>query len=350
MAKKSGFDRDTRFIGRNPVAIFFILASVLSLGELLFVSGFPIVDETVQKMGLPLRSTLLFGLQLYLENQDTWFGILGLVYHPFTPTIAALVVLGYLGGWNAIRELLSRLRPWQRDISRSDGLKVWLIAITTMMALNACSALIASKIFGSSQYQWTPGQFGWLPVWAWLLAGLFTDAGGVGEELGWRGFGSSFLQSKYAPLKAAIFLGLLWSFWHFPSRIPGLLDDPWFWLKDQTMFTVLTVSTTVTIAYFSNKVGGSAFMAIMIHSQMNDSFGMRGMLAGDNPSQSSQLLLYSMYMVPQFIAAIFITYITKGNLGFNRSNPNRQIWSWPKSDIDKMNSADEKLKDTQTVI
>jgi uncharacterized protein len=317
------------FVARHPVAVFFVLACVLSLGAIAFSSGYEVLDDTFTKMGIPPRTTLVLAAQVLQYNPDAWFGVLGLIYHPFTPTIAALCVVGYLGGWRGIRELLSRLRPWQSNVGASDGLKIWLIAIATFMALNGFSAWIASMIFGPDQFKWAPGQFGWIPVWGWLLAGLFTDGGGVGEELGWRGFGSSFLQAKYAPLKAAVFLGLLWAFWHFPVRVPELLEDPLFWVKQHIIFVITCVSATILIIYFSNRLGGCALIGVMIHSQMNDSFRMRGMLSGDAPGQTEQLLFELAYVIPELMAAVIIIYITKGQLGFNKNNPGRQIWTWP---------------------
>lgn len=325
-SKNGGLQKGVGFVAMNPVVTFFILACLLSLGALLFESGFPVVEETIEKLGVPYRTSLVFGLQVYLANPDTWFGILGSIYHPFTPTIAALIVVSYLGGWRAVKELLSRLRPWQANVSTQNGITVWLIAIATMMAITGSAALIRYNLAAPGQFTWAPGQFGWLPVWAWFLAGLFTDGGGVGEELGWRGFGSSFLQSKYAPLKAAIFLGLLWACWHFPERVPRLLDSPISWIYEHIFFTIGCVSGTIIMVYFSNRLGGSALIGIMIHSQANDSFMMRGVLANVGINDSVELFSA---LVPELIAALVIINVTKGQLAFSRGNPGRQIWTWP---------------------
>lgn len=320
------------FVARSPVAHFFVLACLLSLLTFFFAPYFPVMEDTVKSMGVPFRTSLVFGLQVYLTNPDTLMGILGSVYHPFTPTIAAFMVLGYLGGWGAIRELVSRLRPWQSNVRAADGLRIWLIAIITMLAITGSMAVIRYIFAEPGQFTWTPGQFGWLPVWAWFLAGLITDGGGVGEELGWRGFGSSLLQSKYAPLKAAIFLGLLWAAWHFPERLPGLFENPVSWLHYHLVFTLSAVSGTIIMLYFSNSLGGTALIGVMIHSQMNDSFNMRGVLA--KAGENDNLELFSS-MLPLIVAAAIIIYISKGQLAFNHDNPGRQVWTWPKHDDQK---------------
>ncbi len=316
------------FVGRNPMATMVVLACVLSLFALFFDPYGPIVEKTLTDNGIPMTNSLLTGLRVFLVNPETFLGIIGMVYFPWTPTIAALLLVGYLGGWRAVRELLSRYRPWQANVRASDGLKIWLVAMLTMIIITGSAALIRYNFAEPEQFTWAPGQFGWLPIWAWFIAGLFTDGGGVGEELGWRGFGSAYLQSKYAPLKAAIFLGLLWAVWHFPARLPELFDDPFAWIYYHIFFTISVVTTTIIMVYFSNRLGGSALIGVMIHCQSNDSFGMRGDLKGINYLTDS-LFLFSM-LVPAMIVAGIIIYISKGQLAFNRDNPGRQIWTWPK--------------------
>ncbi len=313
---------NTGFVARHPITIFFVMACVLSLFTLFFDPYFPVVEKTVTDLGIPFGTSLVTGLRVYLANPDTLIGILGLIYHPFTPTIAALFVVGYLGGWRAIRELLSRLKPWQTNVTMQAGLKIWLIAIATMVFITGSAALIRYIFAEPGQFTWAPGQFGWLPVWAWFVAGLFTDGGGVGEELGWRGFGSSFLQSKYAPLKAAIILGVLWAAWHFPASLPDMFDDPFSWLYYHVFFTFGCVTGTIMMVYFSNKLGGSALIGIMIHSQINDSFNMRGVLASVGPTDTLNMLSESL---PEYLVAAIIIYITRGQLGFNKDNPGRTV-------------------------
>ena len=50
-----------------------------------------------------------------------------------------------------------------------------------------------------------------------FLIGGVIDEGGTSEELGWRGFALPTLLGEMAnPLVVAVFLGVLWWFWHFP--------------------------------------------------------------------------------------------------------------------------------------
>ena len=316
------------FVGRHPVACFFVLASGLSLFALLFDAYIAALEPAIKALGVPFRTSLIFALQVYLSNPDTLMGIIGSVYHPLTPTIAALVVVGYLGGWKAVRELLARFRPWQPGIRTPDALRLWLTAMATMMAVIGSTALICYTFAAPGQFTWAPGQFGWLPVWAWFLAGLFTDGGGVGEELGWRGFGSSFLQGKYAPLKAAVFLGLLWAAWHFPARLPELFADPLGWIFGHAVFTIGCIAGTIIMMFFSNKLGGTALIGVMIHSQMNDSFQLAGVLNGPE----TDLLSLGARTVPEVIAAAIVLYVSKGQLGFDRANPGRRVWTWPQGE------------------
>lgn len=51
-----------------------------------------------------------------------------------------------------------------------------------------------------------------------LLVAFLNDLirGPLGEELGWRGYALNELQSRHAPLKSALVVGVLWGFWHTP--------------------------------------------------------------------------------------------------------------------------------------
>ena len=49
---------------------------------------------------------------------------------------------------------------------------------------------------------------------------LITATGGaMGEELGWRAYALNVFQKKYSPLKSALFVGLVWGFWHLPLML-----------------------------------------------------------------------------------------------------------------------------------
>lgn len=56
-------------------------------------------------------------------------------------------------------------------------------------------------------------------ITAVLNFGIIFLFAGLGEEFGWRGLVLPRLQSRCGPLTASLFVGLMWSFWHFPLTI-----------------------------------------------------------------------------------------------------------------------------------
>lgn len=106
-----------------------------------------------------------------------------------------------------------------------------------------------------------------------LPALLITATGGaMGEELGWRAYALNVFQKKYSPLKSALFVGLVWGFWHLPLMIfsgySGLE------LLYYCFFFLLAVlSLSVVITFFYNK-GRSVLMAIWVHFLFNFSIAL----------------------------------------------------------------------------
>jgi membrane protease YdiL (CAAX protease family) len=102
---------------------------------------------------------------------------------------------------------------------------------------------------------------------------LITATGGaLGEELGWRAYALNVFQKKYSPLKSALFVGLVWGFWHLPLMIFSgysgleLLYYCFF-------FLMAVLSLSVVITFFYNK-GRSVLIAIWIHFLFNFSIAL----------------------------------------------------------------------------
>lgn len=322
--------KSTGFLGRNTFTVFFVLACVLSLNEFLYGNAVEALPAIYQKLNLIPTTNLLQAIPILREDSSVWIAVWQSMSHPLTPTLAALIVCGLIGGWSAIKELFSRFRPWQAHVSAPKALSWYVIAIVVIEIVNLSNAGIQSLLAAPSTFSWTPGQIGWLPVAGWFVAGLFFDGGGVGEELGWRGFASAWLQKRHAPVKAAILLGLFWAAWHFPDRTLKQLFNPSdfvYWLSGLALFTLGCVTITIIMMFFSNKLGGTAIIGIVIHSLSNDSFGMKGTI--DTGALLPSLAIQFISELPLLMVAIAIVVISKGTLGFDSRNPGRTIWTWP---------------------
>ncbi len=97
---------------------------------------------------------------------------------------------------------------------------------------------------------------------------LITATGGaMGEELGWRAYALNVFQKKYSPLKSALFIGLVWGFWHLPLWI--LSGYPGLELLYYCFFSlILILSLSVVITFFYNK-GRNVLIAMWMHFLFN---------------------------------------------------------------------------------
>lgn len=96
---------------------------------------------------------------------------------------------------------------------------------------------------------------------------MCVTSGAIGEELGWRAYALNAYQKKYSPLKSAIFVGLIWAFWHLPlwiaSGYAGLEL-----LYYSLSFTLGIVSLSIVITFFYNK-GRNILIAMWMHFLFN---------------------------------------------------------------------------------
>ncbi|MGI5936133.1 MAG: CPBP family intramembrane glutamic endopeptidase [Oscillospiraceae bacterium] len=106
------------------------------------------------------------------------------------------------------------------------------------------------------------------------------------EEAGWRGFALKRMLEKLSPIKAAVLLGVIWSFWHLPlffikvttqnaltsfGFIPAILG--------YFLYTVL-ISVLITLLYIVSN--GSVFGCILLHTVGNLSLGVAPIIFSKN--------------------------------------------------------------------
>ncbi len=314
---------------RWTLRLFFFFAVLYGTFAIpIFVLATDSATRLVEKTGIEPRTSYIVAAQILNAEPGTALFVFAMIFYPLTPTLAALTICIIVGGWPAVRELLSRLRPWQADISARVGLYWWAVAIVTMVALSLSYAFIQSRLVAPGAFSWNPGAFGLMPPIAWFIAAMFTDGGGCGEELGWRGFALPVLQSRYTPLISALILGVMWSAWHWNTRILNYWGDPLGLFYYLINFTTYCVAGTIIMIFFFNKVGGSALIGVMIHGLMNDSVQLKGVVSN---AADLELQFWSNFAlnVPYLIVAIALVWLTKGQLGFNADSPGRRIWTWP---------------------
>ena len=75
------------------------------------------------------------------------------------------------------------------------------------------------------------------------------------------------------------------------------------------------------MAYFSNRVGGSALMGVMLHGMSHDSIGLSGKLRDDlllSSDNTGVSMFHDLFLVvPVVIVAIVLIVMTRGRLAVN---------------------------------
>ena len=175
----------------------------------------------------------------------------------FGPSLAGLACILALGGAGAGARLV-------RGLIRTGeaGWLVFAIGFPFVVTLLSVGAEIAAgegaSILGSAQ-----------PLSAALaLAAVYWIGlrvllgGGLGEEIGIRGFALPVLLTRLGPRKASVVIGVFWALWHLPALLgqPALI-----W----TAQLFLCVSLSVVFTYVWLRTGGSILVAILLHGAIN---------------------------------------------------------------------------------
>ena len=94
---------------------------------------------------------------------------------------------------------------------------------------------------------------------------LALTTGPLGEEAGWRGFLLPRLLDRFSPLRASLFIGLIWSAWHLPLYWDSVFASVSLTLR----FTVLTVCASVLMTVLWAFTRASVFWAVIFHWTLN---------------------------------------------------------------------------------
>jgi uncharacterized protein len=155
------------------------------------------------------------------------------------------------GSWRAVR-LLPQGRQW-----------IWLVLgpfLVFFCFFFVFAALITKG--GPKEWHWHLAAVTgiWVPIFNYNLFG-----GPLFEEFGWRGYLQSRLQQQCPPWIAAIFVGILWAFWHFPLFLVR-------WNSASPLeYVLIVIGFSVVIATAFNGSGRAVLVAIVMHSAFNAS-------------------------------------------------------------------------------
>lgn len=179
----------------------------------------------------------------------TWF------LSVFSPTFGALIVTAIVGGWDAVKRLLSAYIRW------NVGLR-WYIA-TLFLFWGPLLVGVISVALGNPYPGINPN------LTLGVVAGqLFFNifSGPLSEELGWRGFALPRLQEEFSALVSSLILGTIWAGWHLPLFfMPGSDQAQIFF----PIYWALNVAFATYFTWLYNNTKGSVLITILVHFCVN---------------------------------------------------------------------------------
>ena len=214
------------------------------------------------------------------------------------PMGAAIAIAARRSGRTGVGDLFRQLRL--RGLPRR-----WLVAAAAVGLLDVAPAVVYLAN-GGALPSGMAAQVLVMPLHFLFVATL---GGGLDEEMGWRGFALPRLQAAWRPVPANLLLGIVWACWHLP-----------FWLNPvsshaSTPFAVYlatVVAQSFVISWLYNASGGSLLVAVVAHSAADVFDGLRFAII-DDPGWALRSDLVQ--MVAMVVAAVALTFVTKGRLG-----------------------------------
>ena len=167
----------------------------------------------------------------------------------FSPALAAFITAILTNGFAGVKDVLGRYFQWKLPI------KWYLVAFLLLPAIflvvgEVSFATDSKPLWTGSPWYFVIASFGFL---------MFINSG---EEIGWRGFALSRLQSVIKnPLVASIVLGAIWGIWHLPIYLnPEQSSFP------LILFLLFIMGISVIYTTLFNNTRGSLLMAVVLHA------------------------------------------------------------------------------------
>jgi membrane protease YdiL (CAAX protease family) len=150
-------------------------------------------------------ATLIDGLQSGLvTNQLSPLAMIVVLAMVHAPTIAAMIVAYRDEGFEGNKKLFRKLKYWKFEAK-------WYLIALLLLSLSILVSLFGMSFFSQS---YTPAFSFSILTFAVLLSALW-------EEIGWTGFALPRMLKRYGPLKTALMLGVIHTFWHLAADYWG---------------------------------------------------------------------------------------------------------------------------------
>ncbi len=92
--------------------------------------------------------------------------------------------------------------------------------------------------------------------------------GGIGEEIGWRGFLQPAMEQRFGAFRGTLLVGAIWSYWHLPANLSGYNDGEHPIWSALVVFPIIVVAMSFGFAWL-RKTSGSAWPVALAHGANN---------------------------------------------------------------------------------
>jgi uncharacterized protein len=237
----------TAFIKRRPVLSYFVLTFAISWSGLLVIGG---TGETASGTTWQSDPRLAIMIVAMLAG----------------PSIAGLLLTGFVAGKAGFRELFSRLFRWH--VGASWYAVALLTAPLVYTAVHSVLALTSSVYLPTIVTTRDKMSMLLVSVVAGLGVGLF-------EELGWTGFAIPRLRLRYSVLATGLLVGVPWGAWHLLTNdlwigdtYAGSLPLPFFYiLTGLSLLVGQLLAYRVLMVWVYDRTG-SLLVAILMHASL----------------------------------------------------------------------------------
>lgn len=224
-----------------------------------YVRQFPVLFYFVAS----LLITYVAGIAAYvlLKNAQAALGIdvssVNDLIMRFGPTLAGLLTMWLVAGTQGTKALFVRILRWRAPVA------AYLIAIALPPAITFSVFLLRGYSFELHAAE--PATIAGVFVGQLALACVF---GGLGEELGWRGFMLPRLCERHNALIASVIVAVAWFTWHIPAYL--LTDKA---ASDPILpFAVIVFPFSIVFTCLYGASGGGLLLPILLHGSINASY------------------------------------------------------------------------------
>jgi hypothetical protein len=199
---------------------------------------------------------------------------------PIGPSIAAILVLGWVSGWPAVRSLL------RSAVNARVGRWWWTAVVPAAVA--AVTAILA-VLFGADAPSGPDIAMAAANALVTLPIILVLN-GPLGEELGWRGYVLPMFLRRHSPVTATFMLIPLWIGFHLPLILISPDQFGFLWAA-----TVVGMAFTMTWMHLGS--GGSVLLAIVFHAVVNTSMPAALQLFSGEDRQLAIRIIATLWLV-----------------------------------------------------